>query len=681
MKVILLLIFFCHVAYSQPLQLDFKYSPETWQTLIAFKDDWQKAQVSDKGELLLDHPGTFGADYGTVISIGAAGARFIRESQRLHSPKVPFVETYLTSTKGIELKQDAFSVVAKDPSIEGSTRIVAIISEFKGKNFFPTLTIDSQNKLTFDSGLVRSNEQPFLITRPTARKVIKTKFGLKLIFEKETEHLEVLTAQGTQLQNEFPFIGDLKQEKLRALDYWTHAELPWNKIRVPDANVQALLDSSVRNIYQSREVKNGVPEYRTGPTDYRGVWVVDGAFIFEVATWFGDSTNVRKAIDHIMSYQKEGGFDDGRVAFMQRDGFFKETGIMLWTIFRHAQLTHDKNWLRSQWPKIEKAVNWIVRTREATANESGVPYAGLMPPGFPDGGIDGIHPEYTNDYWNLSGMKAAVDAAKWMGLSNQFNNWNKEYKKYKKVFEKAAARDLRQTESGISYLPILMNFDPQIDAPQKAQWAFLHAIFPGKIFENNDQIMSGTLSMLDSYNTEGLVQDTGWMDHGLWTYFGSFYAHAHLWKGNFKKAQETLYAFGNHASPLLTWREEQMPKGYGFETFGDMPHNWASAEFIRLVRHLIALERGNEIHFLEGVPEEWYVPGAEISLTDMASEFGKINFSLKISQDGNRAELKVGSLEVNSVIYLKNLKRLGFKQLNEVIRNDFGKELSLVFIK
>ena len=33
-----------------------------------------------------------------------------------------------------------------------------------------------------------------------------------------------------------------------------------------------------------------------------------------------------------------------------------------------------------------------------------------------------------------------------------------------------------------------------------------------------------------------------------------------------------------------------------------MPHNWASAEFIRLVIHLLALDRGDELHLLEGFP-------------------------------------------------------------------------------
>ena len=47
---------------------------------------------------------------------------------------------------------------------------------------------------------------------------------------------------------------------------------------------------------------------------------------------------------------------------------------------------------------------------------------------------------------------------------------------------------------------------------------------------------------------------------------------------------------------LQIWKcvelEEQMPVGQGNQVVGDMPHNWASAEFIHLVRHSLILECG-----------------------------------------------------------------------------------------
>ena len=40
-----------------------------------------------------------------------------------------------------------------------------------------------------------------------------------------------------------------------------------------------------------------------------------------------------------------------------------------------------------------------------------------------------------------------------------------------------------------------------------------------------------------------------------------------------------------------------------------MPHNWASGEFIRMVRHMLILERGGELHLLEALPKAWTKPG------------------------------------------------------------------------
>ena len=90
------------------------------------------------------------------------------------------------------------------------------------------------------------------------------------------------------------------------------------------------------------------------------------------------------------------------------------------------------------------------------------------------------------------------------------------------------------------------------------------------------------MAMLRATKVEGMVFDTGWMKDGIWTYFASFYGHAALWMGHGDEAAQVLYDFANHAVPTRVWREEQKPLGKGIEEVGDMPHNWASAEFIRL---------------------------------------------------------------------------------------------------
>jgi len=182
-------------------------------------------------------------------------------------------------------------------------------------------------------------------------------------------------------------------------------------------------------------------------------------------------------------------------------------------------------------------------------------------------------------------------------------------------------------------------------APQRGQWAFFHGIYPGKIFAKNDPIVTGTMAMFEACEQQGgmIVGDAGLVE-GVWSYLASFHAHAWLWLGDGRKAAERLYAFANHASPLLAWREEQNLAGDPETPGGDMPHNWASAEFIRLVVHLLALDRGNELHLFEGLPIEWTRPGMVTKLNGICTPFGKLTLQLKIAKDGKSAALRVEPL-------------------------------------
>ncbi|MCX6896509.1 MAG: hypothetical protein NTZ16_13625, partial [Verrucomicrobia bacterium] len=446
-------------------------------------------------------------------------------------------------------------------------------------------------------------------------------------------------------------------ELARAVKFWENADLPYGKIEVPDAAVQALLDSCIRNIYQAREIKNGLPAFQVGPTMYRGLWVVDGSFLLETATMLGRTREARQGIDYLMSFQHaDGGFEIIPT-------HWKESGIVLWAVTRQARLTGDKQWLLSWWPKLEKCWAFIRVLRERASADPQALYAGLISPGMSDGGLHGPSPEYTNIHWTMAGMRAAIEAALWLGKREQADAWRKEYDDFAACFHRAAERDMRDDGHGNRCLPITMNSPTNIPV-QKAQWAFLHAVYPGEVFAPQDEIVRGNMAMLRANECEGLVWDTGWLEEGLWTYFGSFYGHAWLWLGEGRKAATTLYAFGNHASPLMCWREEQMPLGKNptgkkRAYVGDMPHNWASAEFIRLAVHLLELDRGDELHLLEGFPREWAAPGMVTKLNGVATPFGPLQLEVRVAKDGWSARLKLaqlkGSKPAKIVLHLNGL--------------------------
>ncbi|NOX54462.1 MAG: hypothetical protein GXP27_08470, partial [Planctomycetes bacterium] len=377
-------------------------------------------------------------------------------------------------------------------------------------------------------------------------------------------------------------------ELQKAIDFWKHADLPFGRFALPDPAMQALLDSCIRNIYQAREIKEGRPAFQVGPTCYRGTWAADGPFILEAVTYLGRADEARAGLEQ----QVDRDSGPGGVEFS------KKSGLRLWMIRRHAQLTGDRQWLRKMWPRVVREVNQIIEYRNMTRTDPKQANYGLMPIGYGDGGLGGRHREYTNVYWTLAGLKAAIEMAEELGEPVQ-RDWTGEYRDYWQTFDRARNRDKLTDTVGNVYVPVTMKGEePQL--PQRGAWAFLQSIFPGRIFAADDPLMLGTLAMLDANQREGLIYGTGWLPDGIWNYAGSFYAHAHLWLGHGRKSAATLYAFANHACPLLCWREEQSPKGEPPKYVGDMPHNWASAEFIRLVRHSLVLERGRELHLLEG---------------------------------------------------------------------------------
>jgi hypothetical protein len=425
-----------------------------------------------------------------------------------------------------------------------------------------------------------------------------------------------------------------------ATDWWDKNSPSAAAISVPDASVQGMVEGSLRNIFQSRDIRKGNKSFHVGPTEYRGLWLADGSFLLEVATMLGYTEDVRSCIDYLTHYQLPGG------GFEMITTFHKENGLVLFMLTRHAMLTQDKEWLRQNWGVIEGCIKRINYLRDLAMKDPSKPYYTLLPDGNVDGGIQHGN-DYSNTEWILGGMKWAIWAAKWIGKDQEAATWQKEYDDFYGKFMTMARKDLRKDDKGNTYLPVLIK-NEQNKEPQRGQWAFCQSVYPGMVFDDDAEakkMAEGTVDMLRDHRVEGLVISTGWMDGGLWSYFSSFYSHALQWLGHGAEVPQVLYDFGNHASPTMVWREEQKPQGKGNNEVGDMPHNWASAEFIRMVVHMIELDHGKNLHLFEGLPKQWVKAGATTKLNGIRTPFGAINLSLAVNDKGDNAKLNLQFLE------------------------------------
>ncbi len=538
----------------------------------------------------------------------------------------------------------AYAPCGEGPAVtDAPPRADLVLAEVTNSGTVPArpairVAVQSTGSLSFDgvTGAVLLRELPALTLSEKASanregKLLALDLSLPVLQPNETKSFVIAmhrnaAARAWSVEEARAALSDAER-------YWQNASLPYDRLVVPDPAVQGLFDSCIRNIYQAREMKKGLPAFQVGPTCYRGLWVVDGAFLLESISMLGRTDETRAGVAYLLSHQKE----DGSFELLPK--YWKETGIVLWVIDRHEQLTGDRAWLEGTWPCVEKAANFIIELRKRASADPLAPHAGLTPPGVCDGGLGGEMSEYTNPYWILRGLKSAADMAARLGRTEEQERWRAEYDDMWAAFRKASERDMITDSFGNRMLPIPME-RPLKAAPQRAQWAFCHAVYPGELFAADDPMVRGTMANLTDNEREGLVYGTGWIEDGLWNYFGSFYAHAFLWLGQGQKAARTAIAFANHAAPTLVWREEQMPQGCRPKIVGDMPHNWASAEFIRCVIHLLVIERGDELHLLEGLPPSWLRPGARIELNGVETRFGPVTMSLAVDSEGKAAQLK-----------------------------------------
>lgn len=431
--------------------------------------------------------------------------------------------------------------------------------------------------------------------------------------------------------------------------YWDELDVMPLRLEVPDPAIQDMLVACARNMLQAREVEDGLPILHVGATIYRGMWIVDGYFMLEAARYLGVDDAADAGLQILLRRVQPSG------AFAQMPGyaFLKETGVAIATIVRQAELSGDHDGLRSAWDRIMHAVDFI---RERRAETLSLPpdhaLHGLMPEAVGDGGIGDFRAEYTTTLSTLFGLRSALRGAELLDEREDGDHIALLYEALHAAFSRSAERERLPLEgTAVSYLPMSLPDSGKhqfyagvaeadvpvwrLIRPETATWAICHAAWPGEVFRPDDRIVTDLLDLLDTRDDdEGIPASTGWLPYrGAWTYAAAIAANVWLYAGRPDKAVDYLYAFVNHAYPTRVWREEQPLRCDGhWQICGDMPHNWASAELIRLVRHLLVFERGDQLELLPGLPAEWVGDGASLRVERTPTRFGAVSLSLEISE-------------------------------------------------
>ena len=643
---------------STPGAIDFRYAPRLSQATICFPDDPKKTLVGQRGDLRYDFsktPFVGVQDFGTVCTFSLAGMQDDRVTRQwLESPRIPIVHTL------IERPAATLELVAFATRHAQEGRVDNVLMTVRPKRdpvaVVPRIHLHTDLKLAINSGSPAivveetGTKMPFLVARE-----LNSPLGSATWWEEGWGYTLYLPHGEASRDNPLQYVIRFPQEgqsadavaaMLRtpgplvedAREFWRQ----WNEFGSVawsyPGKQGAFLTCCARNIQQAREIKNDRLVFETGPTVYRNLWIVDGNFLLEAARYLGYDKDADNGL--LSEWTKQ--LPSGQVVAASGGEHWKDTAIAMFTLVRQCELKQDWQFFKDLEPNVRRAIDFLVQLRDKARVGSSVNGRyGLLAPGFADGGIGGVRSEFTNTVWTLAGLKAVANAAERLHMDS-LQTARTFYTELLASFRAAAAKEMVQDPRGFKYLPMLAREDPawhdpdpwDRPRPQTAQWALSHSIFPGLVFDKDDPIVRGHIVLMQACTQEDIPAETGWLWHeAVWTYNASFVAHVYLWAGLPLWADRTFRGFLNHASPLYCWREEQpLQHALVSQDWGDMPHNWASAECVRYLRHMLLLEDGPRMRLLEGmIPNSFAAEESRepFRLEHSPTRFGRVSLNLE----------------------------------------------------
>lgn len=435
-------------------------------------------------------------------------------------------------------------------------------------------------------------------------------------------------------------------------------------MHVPDPTIQELLESNWDNLHRMKDTIETKQQYHIGPSVYRGLWVVDATMLMQGAIVNGDTSGSRNMIEAVGRHQKP----NGQVEVMVPHALYRETANYIQQMVMYAEYSGNDPWLINRWDHVRAGMGFLHSLRESTLDDSTKVYYGLFPPGFTDGGLPGVNPEYSSVYYTLGALHSVLRTVRRLDIDEpELDTWRKFYVDLRTAFNKAAQRDMRKDEYGNWFLPMRIGeTDPDV-RPTMAQWGVIEAINLAELFSKGDSLAEGTMAVLLQHTDQGLAVGTGWLADALWPWFSMIQGAAHVHMEQPEAVIGLLYDIANHASPLGTWVEEQQPRAVGQRTGGDHSNASGSALYLTMMRRMLVNERSGTLELLPAVPETWLGAGQKISIDRTLTHWGALKLETEVSDDGQTLtirwdlELRDGRMAPKVVLRPEMIEKAGFR--------------------
>jgi hypothetical protein len=416
--------------------------------------------------------------------------------------------------------------------------------------------------------------------------------------------------------------GSFERERGRVAEAWR------------DALSRATLDTSdVRfsNAFRASQayllLNRRGPTPRSGPLAHDAFWVRDAAYVGQALERIGYAAEDRATLDALAQTQRE---DGSFPAISDASGprlvdEWDAQGEAIAALVAHYRFGHDKAWLARMYPGVALAARFLDALRGRTLSDEPETHS-LMPANASaeDLGPPTWH-HYWDDLWAVTGYREAAFAAREVGNTADTIDFEARADDMQATLLQSVS--MVQSRTGVGFVP---NGPEDVVTSAMARGS-TPALWPVRSLQG--PLAHDLLSTsFRAYYQTWLEPQGGGYRHAegtLWPYGGLGIAHAMLRLGLLQPTWQVLdWTIGHQTlSGTYAWGEGINPTTGGLE-LGDMPHSWAAAEFISLLRDLVITEQDGWLQVNSGIPDSWLESGKRVLLRDAPTEYGPVSVSL-----------------------------------------------------
>jgi hypothetical protein len=414
-----------------------------------------------------------------------------------------------------------------------------------------------------------------------------------------------------------------------------------------------------------------------GPTIYDSFWVRDSSVEGVAAALAGD-TGVA-GVQFGQRYPDVFNLGSDRIGPVSAQGFFggehekndlewDSNGQALWAFGRFDRVAGPEAAFGARMfsPYVLEGARWIRDNRDGF---------GLLPSGWSAEHLgEKDKPHYWDDLWALAGLYEAARLAERLGNADAGELWA--------AFDdvrRATADSIRwvlgeQRGRGLweTFVPTGPGDVGRLDSTMVGAIAYFH---PCRLYQGAnlgadvDQAFRWTLDTIWAHFVDGgLRHDAAWNAYA--PYLTLQLAHAFLLTGDVTRMDALLgWAVGNAAYARIgrgdvgrwdvvagAWNEQhcypiatdfaRVPDRWWY--MGDIPHGWAAAEFLLLLRDILFFEAdedgGRHVYLAPGVMPHWVGDGETVTVEDAPTIFGG-TFGYRLRHDATARTVTLDILQ------------------------------------